>query len=80
MGLWYWSEYHGQLMAPTATIHRRRAHCAEISEPITSVETQTGPAWVRAAGRTGSALLLPGTHVSVDGHTVVRGVTQLLLT
>jgi hypothetical protein len=31
------------------TILRYRAHCADISEPITSVETQTGLVWVRAA-------------------------------
>lgn len=50
MGLWG-LECHCQLMAPTATIHRHRAHCADISESITSVETQTGLAWMRAAGR-----------------------------
>lgn len=31
-------------------------------------------------GEAAEGSLLPGAHVGVDGHTVVRGVTQLLLT
>lgn len=52
------------------------------SEPITSIETQTGFAWVRAAGQVqaGTASLLPGAHVSIDGHAVVGGIAKLLLT
>lgn len=52
MGLWG-LERQCQLTPPTATnqtICRCGAHCADIFEPITSVETQTELAWVRAAG------------------------------